>query len=215
MHDRRLGGETLTFGVQGALYKNNMTWYDKQTGSIWIQMWGEAVAGPLIGERLTQLPAYVGPLRTWVAQHPASLFMNDGPGLMGFYPDIPHDEFVFGIAVGEFASAYYFGPAAEAGVLNDSVGEVPILVYVDPDGRDIRIFDRRVDGQMLTFQKSGEELRDLETGSVWNPVNGLSLTGESAGEKLNQIPYTTAFDWSWRDFYPDSSFYPEYTGRSS
>jgi hypothetical protein len=215
VHDRRLRGETLAFGVQGALYMNNMTWYDRQTGSIWIQMWGEAVAGPLIGETLMQLPAYVGPLGTWVAQHPDSLFMNDGPGMMGFYPDIPHDDFVFGITHDAFASAYCFRPAAEAGILNDSVGEVPVLVYVDPDSRDIRVFDRRIDSQVSTFQMSDGELRDFETGTRWNPVNGLSLTGELAHEVLNQIPFTTAFDWSWRDLYPDSSFYPEYAGRSS
>ncbi len=39
-------GEEIIFGTQGALYRNAMTWWDHDTGSIWSQPLGEAIAGP-------------------------------------------------------------------------------------------------------------------------------------------------------------------------
>ena len=40
VHRREVNGETLTFGVQGALFMNAMTWWDHTTGSIWSQPLG-------------------------------------------------------------------------------------------------------------------------------------------------------------------------------
>lgn len=60
MHDRNVDDRTLTFGNQGALYMSNMTWWDHETGSIWVQLTGRAERGELVGATLEQLPAYTG-----------------------------------------------------------------------------------------------------------------------------------------------------------
>ena len=77
MHDRRLNGETLTFGNHGRLYKNAMTWWDHGTGSIWAQPWGTAILGPLKDTALTLIPASVVPWSTWLAEHPDSTVVTD------------------------------------------------------------------------------------------------------------------------------------------
>ena len=56
VHRREVNGETLVFGVQGALWMNAMTWWDHATGSIWSQPLGEAIAGPLRGETVQLVP---------------------------------------------------------------------------------------------------------------------------------------------------------------
>ncbi len=57
VHRREVNGETLVFGVHGALWGNAMTWWDHSTGSIWSQPLGEAIAGPLKGETVELLPS--------------------------------------------------------------------------------------------------------------------------------------------------------------
>ena len=46
-----------------------------------------------------------------------------------------------------------------------------------------------------------------ETGSTWDPGIGHAVEGELRGEVLKQVPYATAFDWAWADFYPDTAVY--------
>ncbi|MBI4438235.1 DUF3179 domain-containing protein [Candidatus Uhrbacteria bacterium] len=59
VYDRTLGDQVLTFGVSGKLMDNNTILYDIQTESLWSQLKGEGVEGPLTGERLGRLPAEV------------------------------------------------------------------------------------------------------------------------------------------------------------
>lgn len=62
---RALGGRTLTFSArEGRLL-------DAQTGSEW-NLFGEAVAGPLKGQRLTPLPGGVHFAFAWLAFRPES-----------------------------------------------------------------------------------------------------------------------------------------------
>lgn len=46
VHRRELDGAEIVFGNQGALYKDAMTWWDHDTGSVWSQPTGEAILGP-------------------------------------------------------------------------------------------------------------------------------------------------------------------------
>jgi hypothetical protein len=138
VHDRNVDGRTLTFGNQGALYMFNMTWWDHETGSIWVQLTGSAERGDLVGATLEQLPAYTGPWSTWLASHPDTLLLDESRG--SFFREVPHGRFVIGIALGDDSSAYYFPDAAAVGVLNDSVGATPVVVYVREDTRTSRYF---------------------------------------------------------------------------
>ena len=61
VYERVWEGQTLTLGVQGALYKGAQTWWDHETGSIWSQVFGEALDGPLDGARLKPVVASLTP----------------------------------------------------------------------------------------------------------------------------------------------------------
>lgn len=54
--DRRVGGDTLTFGVSGLLYNNNTLMYDFASNALWSQLGAVAVTGPKRGSALTVLP---------------------------------------------------------------------------------------------------------------------------------------------------------------
>lgn len=54
---REIDGEPVLFGNHGALYGNALTMFDHATGSVWSQISGEALLGPLSGDRLELLPS--------------------------------------------------------------------------------------------------------------------------------------------------------------
>jgi len=62
VHDRRVNGEAYVFGNQGGLFMNAMTWWDHTTGSVWSQVWGQSISGPLKGTTLELIPASIVPL---------------------------------------------------------------------------------------------------------------------------------------------------------
>ncbi|MCH8207041.1 MAG: DUF3179 domain-containing protein [Chloroflexi bacterium] len=227
MHDRRLDGETLTFGNQGRLWMKAMTWWDHGTESIWSQPWGTAIAGPLEGTALTLIPASIVPWSTWINEHPETTVVAndlDMPrldilsGIEYFEGVAPRDssqrdDFVIGVALGESAAAYRFTLASELRVINDRVGEHPVAVFVDPDTRSIHVFLRTVHGRDLDSDEVVFELDqdgrllDVETGSVWNAATGEAIDGPLSGAILQPVPWTTSFVWAWRDFFPHTRFY--------
>lgn len=210
MHDRRLDGKTYTFGNQGALFMNAMTWWDHETASIWSQPWGLAIRGLLEGKRLKPLPMSLVLWRDWKTEHPNTLvlvvedrrFSRDGFGF--------REDFVIGIALGDHARAYPFPILKREIVVNDAVGPFPIVLHANPDTRNVRVFVRRVGDRILTFTPEGAQMRDRETGSLWDPLRGLAIEGRWRGENLIQVPSNSSYDWAWLDFYPHST---EYQGR--
>lgn len=72
-----LNNKVLEFGVSGRLYKSDLVMYDRQTGSLWSQIEGRAIVGPLAGEaeRLKLLPIDVVPWGAWKQQHPDTLVL--------------------------------------------------------------------------------------------------------------------------------------------
>lgn len=71
-YERRVGDRTLDFGVAGLLYNANFLLYDRATESLWSQLRGDALAGPLAGSRLVHLRLRQETLASWLERHPAS-----------------------------------------------------------------------------------------------------------------------------------------------
>jgi hypothetical protein len=205
VHDRRIDGVPFTFGNAGALFMSAMTWFDHETESIWSQPWGRAIRGSLKGVELFLLPSQVTTWRSWKEEHPSTLAMiNDvdrvGSRRQGFDPD-----FVIGLLLAGEAKAYYFEDAAAVGIINDQLGEFPIVVWASGD--NFHAYLRQVEDRTLTFRSEGELLVDEETGSTWDVARGRAMDGPLTGHALQPVPGSTAFDWAWLDFYPDSDFY--------
>ena len=205
MHDRRIDGKIHLFGNAGGLFMNAMTWWDHETESIWSQPWGRAIAGELSGVELFVLPSQVVSWKSWRTEHPDTLVMiNDvsrlGRRRQGFSPD-----FVIGILLAENAKAYYYKDVAAARVVNDMLGDVPVLIWAADN--NFHTYVRQVNEQVLTFTDVDGQLVDEETGSTWNIANGLAIDGPLKGQALQSLPGTTAYDWAWLDFYPTSEIY--------
>ncbi|MGB1235802.1 MAG: DUF3179 domain-containing protein [Planktomarina sp.] len=88
-------------------------------------------------------------------------------------------------------------------IVNDVVGGVPVAVTFCPLCNSGMTFDRRVDGQVLTFGVSGKLrnsdmiMYDAETQSWWQQAIGTGIVGHHNGTELTQLP-----TWmeSWAEF---------------
>lgn len=207
VHVRTVNGKTEVFGNQGALFMNAMTWWDHTTNSVWSQVWGRAIEGPLKGTELELLPAQTVPWGTWKAQYPDTLLMTNGLGGFRFRGETFQPNYVIGVELQGAARAYPYQKAADERVINDSLNGRPLVVVVNPETKAVAVFLRQVDERILTFVWENEQLVDRETGSVWDPVRGLALRGPQQGQALRALPYVPAFPSAWRDFYPQTTFY--------
>ena len=201
VHRRELNGEEIILGNQGALWGNAMTWWDHETGSIWSQPLGEAIAGPLKGETLELLPVSLNDWSTWKAAHPRTVALDvdvGGPG--GF--DLQRMAIV--LDFGSEAAAYPVPDLQAQVVVNDVVAGVPVAVVTDPNDPDSWIvFSRVLDDRTVTLAVEGDTIIDTETGTVWDPVIGRAVSGLLLGEQLDVLPAFTAFPFDFFTFWPD------------
>jgi hypothetical protein len=117
--------------------------------------------------------------------------------------------------------AYPFDVLQKVGVVNDVVGGTKVAVFWMPGtasaldgntvagGRDVgtaNAFARELDGQTLTFTRSGPLILDVETGSEWN-VLGLAVRGKLAGKQLALVAAVNHFWFSWAAFKPKTRVY--------
>jgi hypothetical protein len=184
---------------------NAMTWYDHNTGSVWSQPWGRAINGELKGIELFLLPSQIASWGSWLKAYPDTLVMTNDLFRLGAFRQRFDPDFVIGLLLSGEAKAYYFRDVLDAGVVNDTIGDVPIAVWAE-EGR-FHAYVRQVDNQELTFSTDGVFLIDAETGSRWDVARGLAIEGSLQGQALIGVPSSSAFDWAWLDFYPQSNFY--------
>ncbi|WP_166416342.1 DUF3179 domain-containing protein [Cochlodiniinecator piscidefendens] len=88
-------------------------------------------------------------------------------------------------------------------IVNDVIGDLPVVVTFCPLCNSGVVFDRRYDGRTLSFGVSGKLrdsnmiMYDRETESWWQQALGIGIVGEYASEQLTQIP---AWMESWEEF---------------
>lgn len=199
VHRRQIDGEPVVFGNQGALWGNAMTWWDHDTGSVWSQPLGEAIAGPLKGRTLELLPSTLTTFASWSAEHPDGLALNAPGGRSGF--DLSRMAVV--VDFSDEAAAYFIPDVRADGPVNDMVAGVPIAVLTAPDDPEQwSVFSRRLDDRTVTLAFENGALVDVGTGTTWDPVRGIARDGPLEGEVLDQLPGFTAFPSDFFTFWP-------------
>ena len=232
---RDIGDQTLTFGVSGKLVMNALVMYDHQTDSLWSQFLSAAIRGDLRGTELELLPALMTDWKTWAELHPDTLVLDKGgrfsrdsyaryyessdAGVLGETRTddrLYTKEYVVGLVHNDVIRAYPFSVLNAYPVVNDVVGDEPVLItFAAASGAGV-VFSRIVDGQTLTFEgvattadAEGAPLyvHDAETQTFWHALTGEAVEGELAGTTLQQISTTLSFWFGWKDFYPETEIY--------
>lgn len=104
---------------------------------------------------------------------------------------------------GEVPRAYPIRYLTWHEIVNDVIGDTPVAVTFCPLCNSGLVFDRRVEGALLSFGVSGKlrnsdmVMFDRETESWWQQAVGEGIVGHYNGVKLTQIP---AWMESWEEF---------------
>ena len=135
---------------------------------------------------------------------------------------LPAKERVVGIRSAGGAVAVRHAHLTESGVVEVDLAGVPLVVWNLPgassaidapelaNGIDVGssgVFERTLDGRLLSFTRGGDGFRDSETGSTWN-LFGEATSGELAGSRLQAREFVDTFWFAWGTFEPDSSIVP-------
>jgi len=218
VYDRRLGDREVDLGAVG-LERGVFILYDRETGSWWNQIAGRAVRGPLEGRTLRRLPSTLTTWGRWRSLHPRTTAYTDPdlPGRRRFTEEsfaritlagdgpVVNEDLVVAVEGKEGARAWVLRRLALERVANDVVGARPVVVFLGEDAVTARVLDRSVGGRTLTFRAEGERLRDVETGTLWDPMTGQALEGPLEGQALAPVSFTQALWYAWRSQRPDTT----------
>ena len=242
VYNRQIDGQVLRLGVTGNLYNSGFLMWDNQTESWWQQFTGQAIVGEMTGEKLPMIPAQVVGFRTFAERFPnaqvlagdesrprinygnnpyigydssSAPLLNDG----SIDNRLPPTERVLAAEVSGMPIAYAFDYLQREQVINDAVGNTPIVVFWQPgatsaldaprvaESRDVgqaALYGRTVNGRQLSFRPGADgHFVDDQTGSTWN-ILGEAISGELEGLQLTPIIHGNHFWFAWAAFHPDT-----------
>ncbi len=239
--------EPLTFGVSGQLLNNTLVMYDRQTGSLWSQLYGGAVEGPWAGRSLAMFPSVLVAWEEWQRTYPEALVLSksltceqfscrafDAAGLGGYGADpyasyyqnsefgvvnaqIPRSpdaggakERVLGLRVGQHTRAYPFDALMQTPIVNDRLGDTPVVIWFDRQLQVGRAYERQQDGRTLVFRLAPDApgvLVDEQTGTRWDGATGAAIDGSLRGQRLAALAAASSVAFGWFDHFPGSDLY--------
>lgn len=215
----------LSFGVSGMLLRDGLVMYDRETGSLWTQVDGQAIRGRLASATLEMVPALHVTWKEWRRLYPESQVLkkrgirqssyrrynrsSTDLGIMG-RPNadtrLPGKTWVIGIHRDGNATVFPLDEVRQAGVVEADVGDLPVVLAATSADAPVVAFDRRINGRTLSFDlvARDESLRDRETGSGWRLVDGVATEGPLAGQRLTRVVANAAFWFGWQGYFPHS-----------
>ena len=210
-----VNGKPETFRLVGMDHFNAM-FEDASTHSWWRQATGEAVAGPLKGNTLPEIPCTQTSLDQWLELYPNSLVMQRDPSFMEEYDSMDtydlgigrgkltrtdtlswkEKSWVVGIATDkQHAKAFDWNRLKTERLIQDQVGDQPILLALAKDNKSFSAFKRPDVATDFSFQNDTLSLGDKR----WDL---LGRGAEPGVENLQKIPAYQEFWHSWRTFHP-------------
>ncbi|WMW65664.1 DUF3179 domain-containing protein [Nitratidesulfovibrio liaohensis] len=227
-----------TFGVDGRLLYNNTVLFDRATGSLWSQLLGIAIDGPLRGKVLQRIPAW---WTTWgvaraampdakVLATPTAIRRSYGKDPYGSYllPGTYYDDDrimyavpkldrrmkpktpILGLDVQGQQLAIDVATVRKDGVVNIDQGPMPLVAVVDKRLNVIRVYDRTVWGKPATFAlKKNSPNRLVDTESGSEwSIDGKAEVGPMKGAVLNELIPVNAMWFAWSSFHPATLVVP-------
>lgn len=176
------------FGVSGLLYNSDVLLYDRASASLWSQILGRAVSGPLNGTPMEPVALTHTRWADWQQRHPGTEVLSTDTGFTRDYARDPYAGY-------------------------DSVQRL----MFDVQHRDDRfpakewVLGVRLDGQAKAYPFSVLERALGASGELRDSVAGRTLrirydrshgTAEAYDEQGRLLPATMAFWFAWVAFHP-------------
>ncbi len=198
VYDRRLDGQTLTFGNAGRLRLMDMVIFDHETESWWQQFLGEAIVGERTGQRLTPLPSRVESLQKFIERAPEGIVLIPADG----------DPRPYGISGNAGVDDTPLALSRERYPHNLPEGINPIarVVVVGNQAWTLDLLRQRktieTEDLVLTWQAGQNSLHDTPTIAEGRDVGNVIVQRQTE-DGLVDIPYDVSFAFAFSNFVPE------------
>lgn len=222
-----VNGTPETFRLVGMDHFNAM-FEDARTKSWWQQATGIAIAGPLKGQSLPEIPSQQLSLAAWLRLYPNSTVLEPDSSYKRRYKNLEgynngtiegslekrdsaswqFKSWVVGVVYNHAAKAYDWNDLVKREIIEDTLSGTPIVLALENDAVSFHVWSRIVNGQTLHFEKAKEQnqLTDTNTRSLWN-MNGVCMEGALKDSQLKTVQAYQEFWHSWKNFHPNTSTY--------
>jgi hypothetical protein len=219
----------LTFGSSGFLYRSNKLMYDRNTDTLWHQMWGTPAFGPLVGSglQLERLPVTLTTWEAWYEAHPETKVMAFETGFVRDYsagaayaeyfasPDtmfpvwqrsnlLPTKSWVFTQFINGQPKAYPLSILEKELVVNDTLARQNLVVIYDEGGLGARAYER-AERRFISASNGTSGVILDESGVEWQLTEAALVSPD--GTQLARLPGHMAYWFGWFSFYPQTAVY--------
>ncbi len=180
--------KSTTFGVSGLLYNSDVLLYDRATNSLWSQIMGQAISGPLKGQKIVPISTQRTTLGAWKELHPYTLILTTETGFHRNYFTTPYRNY-------EFEKGIYF-PVTHS---NDVLHNKEWVIGVENNGTYKAYAIKhlaKLENQRLVDQLGGET---------------ITLTWDKKAENITilnseglEIVTIQMFWFAWAAFHPET-----------
>ncbi|MEI6409540.1 MAG: DUF3179 domain-containing (seleno)protein [Bacteroidota bacterium] len=214
-----VSGQPETFRLVGMDHFNAM-FEDNRSGSWWQQATGTAVAGPLKGTQLPELPATQGSLAEWLKLYPQSKIMQADSTFSDEYADMDtydvgigrgkltytdtlswkEKSWVIGIQTDRAAKAFDWNRLKQERIINDRVGNQHVVLALASDNKSFFAYARPDSGMRFSIRND-----TLCCGNQSWTLLGRPVSPET--QELKKVQAYQEFWHSWDTFHPRSAQY--------
>ncbi len=189
VYRREAGGKALVFGVSGKLYQSNLVLYDQDTQSLWAQLDGAALAGPMAGQKLAAIPSTVMIWEAWRKKHPSTDVLSINTGYTRDYGVDPYWGYEHGDQV--------VSPVTH---LDERLSAHEMVLGVSAGGGDQAFPLSRLSQAALPLrvQLGGADL------TITYDADSGAATASVAGER---VPIYNGYWFAWAAFHPKTTIW--------
>jgi len=226
-------GYPLTFHLHG-INNQNFLMRDRETGTWWQQVTGEAVVGRLRGRRLQPIEFEEVTFAVWKREHPEGRVMRPEPRHVeddsyagsdweehvAKVPPPPGSEseegppprqLVMGVELGAESVAYPIDALRTSRAIADTLAGTPIVVVLGDDDRSVRAWKRVVEGQELDLFVASHVSSDVSLAKLLDSQTGSEwdfagtcIAGPLVGRRLERVPVLPSYWFDWKAHHPET-----------
>ena len=187
---RGIAGEMREFGVSGLLYNSDVLLYDKQTESLWSQIMGKAISGPLKGTLLEPIPMTLTTWQDWRDQYPETLVLSTETGFKRDYNRNPYTGY-------EQTERLMFPVSNE----NPAYHAKETVLAIERNGQ-FKAYP------FSELQKAGSLIKDEIAGSeIMIHYNHENQSARALDSQSNEIHGVILYWFAWIAFHPESDVF--------
>lgn len=228
-------GRPYTFGTTGDLVNSSLLMYDRQTGSTWPQILGEAITGPARGHALKAVPLEWTTWGRWRTLHPDTRVLSTATGylrpygtdpygsyrpLSGYYSDgniifpmmshnsrFPAKEVFIAVTYRQTHIAARKQHLRDRGVLTAGAAGEPVMFLYDPALDDGHAFLARAGGRLVRLAPVAGRPGYYRDAASGSvwDSSGTAVQGPSQGAVLPRLPAFDVMWFVWYAFFPGTA----------